>query len=55
MKLKNLYKDEEFLSYCENGNFAGVYTNLLNGVDLNQRKYNYCGKTGLIYAIESGN
>ena len=35
MKLKNLYKDEEFLNYCENGNFAGVCTNVLNGVDLN--------------------
>ena len=53
-KLKNIYKSDEFLTYCKEGNFEGVYTCLLNGVDFNQKDKKNSNETGLVYASKNG-
>ena len=53
-KLKDIYKSEEFLTFCKEGNFEGVYTGLLNGVDFNQKDKKNSNETGLIYASKNG-
>ena len=49
-----MYKNEEYMKYCEDGNFAGVYACIKNGIDLEQRDKNYYDCTGLIYASQNG-
>ena len=45
-----MYKNEEYMEYCKNGNFGGVYTCIKNGIDLKQRDKTYPNYTGLMYA-----
>ena len=45
-----MYKNEEYLRYCGDGNFAGVYTCIKNKVDLEQKDKSCCDFTGLMDA-----
>ena len=49
-----MYKNEEFMKYCESGNFAGVFTCIKNGIDLEQRDESCSNYTGLIRASREG-
>ena len=49
-----MYKNEEFMEYCKNGNFAGVYTSIRNGIDLEQKDKSHNSFTGLIHASYKG-
>ena len=42
------------MKYCKDGNFAGVYTCVRNGVNLEQRDKSFDNYTGLMYASEKG-
>ena len=33
-KLKHMYKNKKFLDYCKKGNFAGVFTCIMNNIDI---------------------
>ena len=50
-----MYKNSEFLDYCYNNDFAGVYTCVRNKADLEQihNEYNN-NETGLIIASKRG-
>ena len=42
------------MKYCENGNFAGLFTCIKNGIDLEQRDKSCYDRTGLIHASLKG-
>ena len=49
-----MHRNEEYIEYCKNGNFEGVYTCIKNGIDLEQRDESYYDFTGLIHASYNG-
>ena len=49
-----MYENKKFLDYCKKGNFAGVFTCIMNNVDIEQRDKSYCNYTGLMYASRYG-
>ena len=49
-----MYKNEEYMKYCKEGNFAGLYTCIRNGIDLEQRDENHFNYTGLMHASKKG-
>ena len=50
-----MYKNEEYMKYCKEGNFAGLFTCIKNGIDLEQRDKSWNDYTGLMQASEKGN
>ena len=50
-----MYKNEEYMEYCIYRNFAGVYTCIRNGIDLEQRDKSHYDYTGLMHASCQGN
>ena len=53
-QLKNMYKNEEYMENCGNGNFRGLFTCIKNGIDLEQRDKSDRDFTGLIWASREG-
>ena len=49
-----MYKNEEYMLYCKSGNFAGLFTCIRNGIDLEQRDKSYIDYTGLMHASAKG-
>ena len=42
------------MQYCINGNFAGLFTCIKNGIDLEQRDKSWNDYTGLMHASQNG-
>ena len=42
------------MKYCKDGNFAGVYACIRNGIDLEQRDKSHQNFTGLMHACLNG-
>ena len=42
------------MKYCKEGNFAGLFTCIKNGIDLEQRDKSYRDYTGLMHASANG-
>ena len=46
-----MYKNKKYMQYCKDGDFAGVYACIRDGIDLEQRFEYYQNCTGLMHAI----
>ena len=42
------------MEYCKSGNFAGLFTCIKKGIDLEQKDKSYLDFTGLMYASREG-